>query len=65
MSCGRAFTHLSTFENNLTYSFFRPPVWFICMLSVNHLLLVLNCVMNFVVYCCFNSGFKKVVWPSR
>ena len=31
------------------------------MLSVNHLLLVLNCVMNFVVYCCFNSGFKKVV----
>ena len=35
------------------------------MLSVNHLLLVLNCVMNFVVYCCFNSGFKKVVWPSR
>ena len=31
------------------------------MLSINHLLLVLNCIMNFVVYCCFNSGFKKVV----
>lgn len=40
---------------------FRPPVWLMCMSSVNHLLLVLNCIMNFVVYCCFNSGFKKVV----
>lgn len=32
-----------------------------CMTSVNHLLLVLNCIMNFVVYCCFNAGFKRVV----
>ena len=40
---------------------FWPPVWFMCMTSVNHLLLVLNCIMNFVVYCCFNEGFKRVI----
>ena len=37
---------------------FFPPTWFICSTSVNHLLLVLNCIMNFVVYCCFNEKFK-------
>lgn len=40
---------------------FIPPTWFICSTSVNHLLLVLNCIMNFVVYCCFNDGFKKLI----
>ncbi|TRY73987.1 hypothetical protein TCAL_05466 [Tigriopus californicus] len=40
---------------------FWPPVWFMCMTSVNHLLLVLNCIMNFVVYCFFNDGFKRVI----
>ena len=52
---------LHVFGTKKAVTIFRPPVWFICMLSVNHLLLVLNCIMNFVVYCCFNSGFKKVV----
>ena len=41
---------------------FFPPVWFICASSVNHLLLILNCIMNFVVYCCFNDGFKRLIW---
>jgi hypothetical protein len=40
---------------------FFPPTWFICSTSINHLLLVLNCVMNFVVYCCFNDGFKNLL----
>ena len=33
-----------------------------CMTSVNHLLLVLNTIANFVVYCVFNEGFKKVIF---
>ena len=40
---------------------FLPPVWHMCMTSVNHLLLVLNTIANFVVYCVFNEGFKKVI----
>jgi len=40
---------------------FLPPVWFMCMTSVNHLLLVLNTIANFVVYCCFNEGFRRVI----
>ena len=40
---------------------FLPPVWFMCMTSVNHLLLVLNTIANFMVYCVFNEGFKKVI----
>ena len=43
----------------------RPPVWFMCSTSVNHLLLVFNCIMNFVVYCCFNDGFKRLICGSR
>ena len=37
---------------------FFPPVWFICSTAVNHLLLVINCIMNFVVYCYFNRNFR-------
>ena len=37
---------------------FFPPVWFICSNAVNHLLLVVNCIMNFVVYCYFNRSFR-------
>lgn len=40
---------------------FWPPIWSMCMTSVNHLLLVLNCIMNFFVYCFFNEGFKRVI----
>lgn len=40
---------------------FFPPTWFICSTSVNHLLLILNCVMNFVVYCLFNDSFQGVL----
>ena len=28
---------------------FVPPTWFICSTSINHLLLILNFIMNFVV----------------
>ena len=44
---------------------FFPPTWFICSTSVNHLLLVLNCIMNFVVYCCFNEKFKVILFQEN
>ena len=37
---------------------FMPPIWFLCTTSVNHLLLVFNCIMNFVIYCYFNNSFR-------
>ena len=40
---------------------FFPPAWFICSTAFNHLLLVVNCVMNFVVYCYFNNSFRYVI----
>ena len=43
---------------------FFPPVWFICSTAVNHLLLVVNCIMNFVVYCYFNRSFRYIFWWS-
>ena len=43
---------------------FFPPTWFICSTTVNHLLLVLNCIMNFIVYCCFNKKFKHVLFQQ-
>jgi len=44
---------------------FFPPTWFICSTSVNHLLLVLNCIMNFIVYCCFNEKFKHILFQQQ
>ena len=44
---------------------FFPPTWFICSTSVNHLLLVLNCIMNFIVYCCFNEKFKLILFQQQ
>ena len=41
---------------------FIPPTWFICSTSVNHLLLVLNCIMNFVIYCCCNESFRNILF---
>ena len=40
---------------------FIPPTWFICSTSANHLLLVLNCMMNFMVYCFLNENFRKIL----
>ena len=40
---------------------FIPPTWFICSTSANHLLLILNCLMNFTVYCFLNKNFCKIL----
>ncbi len=44
---------------------FFPPAWFICSTSVNHLLLILNSIMNFVVYASFNESFQNVIFRRR
>ena len=44
---------------------FIPPTWFICSTSLNHLLLVLNCMINFVVYCFLNENFRKILCGKK
>ena len=44
---------------------FVPPTWFFCSTSVNHLLVVLNCIGNFVVYCCFNENYRSVLFGKK
>ena len=47
---------------------FVPSAWFICSTSVNHLLIVINCLMNFVIYCFYNESFQNILiwrWISR
>ena len=41
---------------------FVPPTWFICSTSVNHLLLVVNSIVNFVIYCCCNESFRNILF---
>ena len=63
--------YVNVFNENVTknasFFFFQffPPTWFICSTSVNHLLLVLNCIMNFIVYCCFNEKFKLILFQHQ
>ena len=44
---------------------FVPSTWFICSTSVNHLLIVINCLMNFVIYCCYNKSFQNILFWKR
>ena len=42
---------------------FVPSAWSICSTSVNHLLIVINCLMNFIIYCCYNKSFQNIlIW---
>jgi hypothetical protein len=37
----------------------------IMIISLTFSAQILNCIMNFVVYCCFNDGFKRLIWSVR
>ncbi len=46
--------------NNL-FQEFTPPVWYLCVTSFNHWLLIANASFNFIIYCSVGTGFKEVV----
>ena len=37
------------------------PDWNLCMVSVNHLMLVINASINFLIYCSIGMKFKLVL----
>ena len=46
------------------YTAFRPPVWFLCVTSFNHWLLIVNASFNFLIYCSVGTNFKEVIVAS-
>ncbi len=40
---------------------FMPPVWFLCITSFNHWLLIVNASFNFLIYCSIGTGFKEAI----
>ena len=53
-------------KNNRSSFFaaFRPPVWFLCVTSFNHWLLIVNASFNFLIYCSVGTNFKEVIVAS-
>ncbi len=37
---------------------FCPPTWFMCAISVSHLLLIVNSSVNILVYCSIGERFR-------
>jgi hypothetical protein len=40
---------------------FCPPVWFMCMVSFSHLLLIINSSVNIFIYCFIGDGFRYIL----
>ena len=40
---------------------FTPPVWFFCMTSFNHWLLIVNASCNFLIYVSVGDKFKTAI----
>ena len=40
---------------------FCPPVWFMCMVSFSHFLLIVNSSVNIIIYCFIGDGFRLVI----
>ena len=43
---------------------YLPPVWFICSSDLTHLLMVINGICNFLIYCWLNPNFKAVLYKT-
>ena len=39
---------------------FVPPDWFLCLTSVNHLSLVCNASVNFIIYLVYGQTFRQL-----
>ena len=35
-----------------------PPLWFLCITDLTHVLMAINSIANFLIYCWFNPNFK-------
>ena len=40
---------------------FFPPLWFLCITSFNHWLLIVNASCNFFIYCSVGKNFKTTI----
>ena len=40
-------------------------MWFLCVTSFNHWLLIVNASFNFLIYCSVGTNFKEVIVASR
>ena len=40
---------------------FFPPLWFLCITSFNHWLLIVNASCNFFIYCSVGKNFKDTI----
>ena len=38
-----------------------PPLWFLCITDLTHVLMAINSIANFLIYCWFNPNFKTLV----
>ena len=38
-----------------------PPLWFLCITDLTHVLMAINSIANFLIYCWFNPNFKMLV----
>ena len=44
--------------------YYLPPAWFICSSNLTHLLMVINSICNFLIYCWLNPSFKSVLYKT-
>ena len=40
---------------------FIPPDWFMCLASLNHVILVISGSVNFLIYCTYGNLFKTML----
>jgi len=40
---------------------FTPPDWFMCLASLNHVILVMSGSVNFLIYCTYGKKFKSML----
>ena len=54
--------YLITYAENIDcFLEFFPPLWFLCITSFNHWLLIVNASCNFFIYCSVGKNFKDTI----
>lgn len=41
-----------------------PPEWFLCVISVSHLLLTINSSVNIIIYCAMGKKFRRGLYKN-
>ena len=56
------FYEMFTMENAIHCGqMYFPPLWFLCITDLTHVLMAINSIANFLIYCWFNPNFKMLV----